>query len=389
MILVPQQEDSWTCLYHTILLEHKVMEALSALKHIRKDDVTGILRDADDEDIPEEEVIPFEQRFIYDPSDAIQARKDLLCVVVCLKMIHRTSGDVFARRPIPTSAEIIGIDDDSNIDSDKPEPVVPITRPKQKSASKKTKKKRESIADKREQGRTALDRVKLKEKKRRLEVQKERLALHKSILDSSKHPAVENAKKKAARTVDRGLGEGAASLESFHDDAYRRALYHVGRRTLDFGLMNEFVNPIANRTMNPAMYFGVFFNPIAEYPDRKGKDFMQYREKEQYVIITPHKKEALQKHIAHLHNNFDNMNVITADNCIDLDVNVMGLDRPDLGNFIKRKSTKKEVKDRDNNQEILKKTTAVKPYKENKIDYSDSKEEDLGENFLGDLLPSP
>ena len=386
---VPLQQDPWTCLYQTILSEHKIMEAVVSLGNIRQDDVDlsngVILRKANEEDISDDQVIPFQQRFIYNPNDAFQVRTDLRNIVTCLQIIQRAKKNSLELPPIPASAEVIeGIDSDSDSDSDSASetPVLPITRPKRKTSTKKKAKK--PVAETRTEGRTARDRVRMKEKERRLEVQKERLAQHQSILDPEDHHGLKSARKKAEIDCKRRIGEGAASLESYHDEAYRRALFHCGRRTLDFGLMNEFVSHEANKTSNPAEYFSVLVNPIAEYPDRKGKDFMQYREETQCIIISAkgeEHKDLIRKRLEYVLAHFDDC-VQIVDNAIDLDVQVMGLDRPDLVNFIKKVSMKKAAKDRANNQAILSNTNVI-DFKSEEDNYGDDEDEmdDFGDEY--------
>ena len=181
------------------------MEAVVALGNIRQDDVDltqgVILRQADEEDILDSaEIIPFVQRFKYNPSDAKQVRIDLLNVVTCLKMIQNTSGDTCVLPPIPETAEIIE-DIDSN--SNNGTPVLPITRPKDKTSSKK-KKKKQLVSDTRKEGCTALDRVKLKEKDRRQVVQRKTLVLHQSIINQKEHPELEEARKKKKGIINAG-----------------------------------------------------------------------------------------------------------------------------------------------------------------------------------------
>lgn len=363
-----------------------MMEAVVALGNIRQDDVDltqgVILRQADEEDILDSaEIIPFAQRFEYNPSDAKQVRIDLLNVVTCLKMIQNTSGDTCVLPPIPETAEIIE-DIDSDSDSDNGTPVLPITRPKEKTSSKK-KKKKQPVSDTRKEGRTALDRVRLKEKDRREVVQRKRLALHQSILNQKEHPGLEEARKKKQGDYKRRIGEGAASLESYHDETYRRALFHCTRRTLDFGLNNEFVSQEANKTSNPAEFFSIFCNPIAEYPDRKGKAFMQYREELQCIIISAkgeEHKEQIRKRLEYILAHFDE-SVEVIDNAIDVDVQVMGLDRPDLINFIKKNPMKRKAKDRANNQEMLNKTNVVPEHIAEDNDYENDIVDDMGDEI--------
>ena len=193
--------------------------------------------------------------------------------------------------------------------------------------------------------------------------------------------------KKNARTLDRRVGEGAASLQSYHDDPYRRANYHWGRRTLEYGQTCEFVNPKATETLNHACVFGVLYNPIAQYPHKIHKDFMPYRDEAQYVVVSAHKKETLRKHIEYLYKNFDSL-VIT-DNCIDLDLDVMGIERTDLYDFIAKRSTKKGAQDLKENQELLSKAlTYMSPKNQSKKSVDDNgnndEEEDVGnlDNWL-------
>lgn len=228
---------------------------------------------------------------------------------------------------------------------------------------KKKKEKKQTVDETRMMGRALRDANIEKEKKHSEEVAAAREAAYCLMSEDEEHPDLKEKIKKNKRTVDRRVGEGAASIESYHDDAYRRGLHQWGRKTLDLGHTSEYVNEKA-RIMHPsACAFGVLKNPIAEYPDDKGEDFMQYREKPQYLLVCSKGTDGIEEYrkiIAHLHNNFDDLFLpkdgkesIVRDNCIDLDVDVMGLKRPDLYAFIRKESRKVKPTDLPENAKVL------------------------------------
>ena len=147
--------------------------------------------------------------------------------------------------------------------------------------------------------------------------------------------------------------------------------------------MNKFVSQEANKTSNPAEFFSIFCNLIAEYPEQKGKAFMQYREELQCIIISAkgeEHKEQIQKRLEYILAHFDEC-VEVIDNAIDVDVQVMGLDRPDLINFIRKNPMKTKAKDRANNQEMLNKTNVVPEHIAEDIDYKNYLIDDMGDDI--------
>ena len=321
-----------------------MMKAIDELKYITKND----LEDKRRSDMPS--FVPlFSERFkSCNESEILKIRNDMKNIVKCLAVIRKFGAERSIDIGDPTSDDIVG-NLVPNDDRDYNQTVSPIMRPQPK------KTKRVSVDSLRAEGRQIKELEKQKERQKRKDAEVADAHDFDGRMNSGPHKKLKAKYKERKTALKRNQGEGAASLESYHDEPHRRGLHGFGRGTMNYERMCRYVSESGNDTLRPASAYGIIFNPVAEFPDAKGKFLAPYREEPQRLLISPHgndHREQLRKLVKDLHENFDNYVIV--DNLYDLDRMVMGDRGDDLREFIaNNRTSNRKAQDKSENQKLL------------------------------------
>ena len=347
---------------------------------LTRNDFCGILRETynSDSDSDSNSDSTLADRFKYKQSDVKMIKADLVSIVRCLKKIKQTDA---------SSLDDIDFDFDhednniSNCDDDHEVKLAePIKRPKA------ARVKKEPTSGLRKQGRSDLDASKRKEKQRRKDVADERASKFDGKFNKGEHKNYRSMLKQMAEEPPRRLGEGTATLRSYHDEGHRRGLHGFGDATYKYQRMCRFISDTANATMRPATTLGLIFNPISQHPDFSGKNYAPYRKEPQRLCLCAQGKSGRDERYRlakDYYENFDKYEVV--DNLIDLDLEVMGDRADDLYDFIKKGPKVKDTRNRscndDNLESIPKVESSPKNNNQNNFD-DDDDEEDVDADLL-------
>ena len=360
--IVPKQTDLWSCAYQTLLSRYHVMKTIKELGGgLTKNDLEDIPRD------DEEDTVVLSERFkSYSASDAYIIRTDIRKVLSNLLPIERTGVNDGLSSSSTTMNEdncfdLLGEDKDVTL----VRPFKPLPEPK--------KKKRESATETRTNGRSIRDENKAKEQKIREEKQSKRIGRFDGRMEKGQHKRLKTAIRRDRKVPERRVGEPAATLDTYHDAAHRKALYHYGNRTIEYDRMCNFGTAEANATMKKSTAFGVIHNPISQYPDGVGQNFMPYRLDPQRLLISTKPRNELWKIVQDLHQNFDDY-VVTSD-VYNLDEAVVGNNRKyDIIDLVQRKGKSTDPQDMEDNKEALNNVKVVETKKNEDSDDTHMKE---------------
>ena len=360
--IVPKQTDLWSCAYQTLLSRYHVMKTIKELGGgLTKNDLEDIPRD------DEKDTVVFTERFkSYSASDAFIIRTDIRKVFSNLLPIERTGVNDGLSSSSTTMNEdnffdLLGEDEDVTL----VRPFKPLPKPK--------KEKRESATKTRTNGRSIRDENKAKEQKIREEKQSKRIGRFDGRMEKGQHKRLKTAIRRDRKVPERRVGEPAANLDTYHDAGHRKALYHFGNRTIEYDRMCDFGTAEANATMKKSTAFGVIHNPISQYPDGVGQNFMPYRLDPQRLLISTKPRNELWKIVQDLHQNFDDY-VVTND-VYNLDEAVVGNNRKyDIIDLVQRKGRSTNPQDMEDNKEALDNVKVVETKKNEDSDDNHMKE---------------
>lgn len=368
-ILVPRQQDMWSCGFHTLYARHCLMKAMSS-NYESNNVLNGDLANS---------LALLKSHFSYGHKEILALRSDIHYVIKSMHQIKAYSNNRAKPLEFNRSSslpEVVTDTDDNNGTSDSFNGVKIAMSQCTKTPGKRVKKEKVSSEELAKQGRKELD-----EKKRKAES----LANFHGKLRKGSRPDKSSMISRMENPLKRVKGQAAGSLRVYKDGAFRRALWRVSDANMSFQDMLPYVNKEADRTMKRMSSVSLIFDPLSEYPDREGKEFCPYRQEPKRIALC-RTKEELNFFIKDLIDN--SAKYIIGGDVHDIDDTICGVERPPLEHFIKKVPARRvSVQQMEENKLSLAKTNRLQTTPEGqstKILSED--EEDLDSDLIGNMF---